>query len=131
MRFDDDASDGPELVLREAAVPVAPPPTRSGSGVLTGVLLLAALTAAVAIGFYGRGWWGPTSVADAANQAPGARAAAAVPEGFGPVPQLEASDDFVRALVRQLSQKPEWAEWLASGNLIRSFVVAVDKVAVG
>jgi hypothetical protein len=131
MRFDDDASDGPELVLREGSAPVAPPPTRSGSGMVTGVLLLAALAAAVAIGFYGRGWWAPTSVADAAREAPGARAGAAVPEGFGPVPQLEASDDFVRALVRQLSQKPEWAEWLASGNLIRGFVVAVDKVAVG
>jgi hypothetical protein len=130
MGFDEDASDGPELVLREAPAPVAPS-ARSGSGMLTGVLVLAALTAAVAVGFYGRGWWAPTSVADAAHETPGAKAGAAVPEGFGPVPQLEASDDFVRALVRQLSQKPEWAEWLASGNLVRSFVVAVDKVAVG
>jgi hypothetical protein len=131
MRIDDDASDGPELVLRDAPSPVVPPPSRSGSGMVTGVLVLAALAAAIAVGFYGRGWWGPTSVADAAHQAPGAGAGAAIPEGFGPVPQLEASDDFVRALVRQLSQKPEWASWLASGNLIRSFVVSVDKVAVG
>jgi hypothetical protein len=131
MRFDEDASDGPELVLRESAAPAAPARTRSGGGMLTGVLVLAGLTAAVALGFYGRGWWAPTSVADAAHETPGAKTGAAVPEGFGPVPQLEASDDFVRALVRQLSQKPEWAEWLASGNLIRSFVVAVDKVAVG
>ena len=26
----------------------------------------------------------------------------------------------LRALVRQLSQKPEWAAWLASGNLVRT-----------
>jgi hypothetical protein len=47
------------------------------------------------------------------------------------VPQLDASDDFVRALIRQLSQKPEWAAWLASGDLVRAFVVSVDKIAVG
>jgi hypothetical protein len=54
-----------------------------------------------------------------------------VPAEFGPVPPLDASDDFVRALIRSLSQKPEWAAWLASGDLVRAFVVAVDKVAVG
>ena len=45
--------------------------------------------------------------------------------------RLLASQFQVRALIRQLSQKPEWATWLASGNLIRSFVVSVDKIAVG
>jgi hypothetical protein len=84
----------------------------------------------VALGFYGRNWFlpgGPDAV-QASAKAPNV---AAVPTEFGPVPQLDASDDFVRALVRQLSQKPEWAAWLASGDLVRSFVVAVDKIAVG
>jgi hypothetical protein len=130
MQFDDDSPDGPELVLREAATPSAPP-HKAGGGMVIGVLMLGALAAAVAIGFYGRGWWQPSSVADAAQETPGGGHAASVPEGFGPVPQLVASDDFVRALVRQLSQKPEWAAWLASGNLIRTFVVSVDKIAVG
>jgi hypothetical protein len=129
MRLDDDPSDGPELVLREAPAP-SDAPHRGGRGMLTGVVMLILLVAAVAIGFYGRDWWkrGPSTDA---TQAKGAAAKAAVPEGFGPVPPLDASDDFVRALIRQLSQKPEWAAWLASGDLVRSFVVSVDKIAVG
>src|SRR5687767_4818253 len=129
MRFDDDPSDGPELVLREAPATRAAP--RRGSGMLTGVLMLVFLVVAVALGFYGRGWWNRGASTDATQAARAAAARAPVPEGFGPVPQLDASDDFVRALIRQLSQKPEWATWLASGNLIRSFVVSIDKIAVG
>jgi hypothetical protein len=129
MRLDDDPSDGPELVLREAPAAIDAP-HRGGRGMLTGVVMLILLVAAVAIGFYGRDWWKRGASTDA-TQAKGAAAKAAVPEGFGPVPQLDASDDFVRALIRQLSQKPEWAAWLASGDLVRSFVVSVDKIAVG
>jgi hypothetical protein len=129
MRLDDDPADGPELVLRDAPAMLDPP--RHGSrGMLTGVLMLAFLVAAVALGFYGRDWWNRGASTDA-TQAARAAAKAAVPEGFGPVPPLDASDDFVRALIRQLSQKPEWAAWLASGDLVRSFVVSVDKIAVG
>jgi hypothetical protein len=126
MKFDD-ASDGPELVLREA--PTSAEPAHRRGGVLTGVLMLAALAGAVVLGFYGRDWWASRG----GNSPAAAKAAAAanVPAEFGPVPQLDASDDFVRALVRQLSQKPEWAAWLATGNLVRAFVVSVDKVAVG
>jgi hypothetical protein len=131
MRFDDDPSDGPELVLREAPAASDVPRRTGGGSVLTGVLMLAALVAAVAIGFYGRDWWNRGGATGPAPGAAGGAARTAVPEGFGPVPQLDASDDFVRALIRQLSQKPEWAAWLASGDLVRSFVVSVDKIAVG
>ena len=55
MRFDDDPSDGPELVLRDAPPPIESP--RRGGGMLTGVLMLVLLIAAVVLGFYGRGWW--------------------------------------------------------------------------
>ena len=129
MRLDDDPSDGPELVLREAPAP-RDAPHRGGRGMLTGIVMLILLVAAVALGFYGRDWW-TRSPSTGATPAGRAAAKAAVPEGFGPVPQLDASDDFVRALIRQLSQKPEWAAWLASGDLVRSFVVSVDKIAVG
>jgi hypothetical protein len=130
MRFDDDPSDGPELVLRDAPPPIESP--RRGGGMLTGVLMLVLLIAAVVLGFYGRGWWNRDAATEATQAARAAAAARApVPEGFGPVPPLDASDEFVRALIRQLSQKPEWATWLASGNLIRSFVVSIDKIAVG
>ena len=87
MRFDDERSDGPELVLREAPTPV--PPRRRDGGMLTGVLMLAGLAAAVALGFYGRGWWQPSSVTDAAHVSPAKAGGAAVPEGFGPVPALD------------------------------------------
>jgi len=129
MRLDDDPTDGPELVLRETPAPIDAP-RRGGGGMLTGVLMLVLLVAAVALGFYGRGWWNRGASGDA-TQAAKAAARAAVPEGFGPVPPLDASDDFVRALINQLSQKPEWAAWLASGDLIRSFVVSIDRIAVG
>jgi hypothetical protein len=130
MRLDDDPSDGPELVLRDAPAAIDVP-SRGGGSVLTGVLMLGALIAAVAIGFYGRDWWNRGGATGAAQGGAAGAPRTAVPEGFGPVPQLDASDDFVRALIRQLSQKPEWAAWLASGDLIRSFVVSVDKLAVG
>ena len=101
MRLDDDPSDGPELVLREAPATIDSPRHGSG-GMLTGVLMLGFLVGAVALGFYGRDWWNRGASTDA-TQAARAAAKAAVPEGFGPVPQLDASDDFVRALIRQLS----------------------------
>jgi hypothetical protein len=129
MRFDDDPSDGSELVLRDAPAAVDAP--KRGGGMVIGVLMLAALAAAVTLGFYGRDWWNRSAAGTPGGPAAASAARAAVPEGFGPVPQLDASDDFVRALVRQLSQKPEWAAWLASGDLVRSFVVSVDKIAVG
>ena len=130
MRFDDDPSDGPELVLRDAPAAIDTP-RRAGGGMLMGMLMLAVLVGAVAAGFYGRDWWNRGGASDASQGGKGVAARTAVPEGFGPVPQLDASDDFVRALIRQLSQKPEWAAWLASGDLVRAFVVSVDKVAVG
>jgi hypothetical protein len=130
MRLDDDPSDGPELVLRDAPA-AADPPARAGGGMLAGVLMLGALVAAVMLGFYGRDWWNREAAGAPPADARPAAGGAAIPEGFGPVPQLDASDDFVRALIRQLSQKPEWATWLASGDLVRSFVVSVDKIAVG
>ena len=130
MRLDDDPSDGPELVLRES-----PAPIERGAAVGSGML-----TRRAHAGPPGRRRRRSASTAAAggtgapstdATQAAGRRRPRRRTEGFGPVPPLDASDDFVRALIRQLSQKPEWAAWLASGDLVRSFVVSVDKIAVG
>jgi hypothetical protein len=128
MTFDDESTEGPELILREG--PAAGEMSRRSGGLLGGVLVLAGLVVLVTLGFYGRSWFLPGSP-EAVQASATAPKSAVVPTEFGPVPQLDASDDFVRALVRQLSQKPEWAAWLASGNLVRSFVVSVDKIAVG
>ena len=58
-------------------------------------------------------------------------AGAQVPTEFGPVPALDASDEFVRALVRQLSSHPALVTWLAPTQLVRACTVVVDKVAIG
>ena len=46
-----------------------------------------------------------------------------------PLPELDASDEFVRKLVEALSANPGWAKWLATEGLVRRFVVVVDNVA--
>lgn len=48
-----------------------------------------------------------------------------------PLPALDQSDAFVRALVEALSSRPAWATWLATEGLARRFVVVVDNVAEG
>ena len=48
-----------------------------------------------------------------------------------PLPELDASDAFVRKLVEVLSANPAWAKWLATEGLVRRFVVVVDNVAEG
>jgi hypothetical protein len=48
-----------------------------------------------------------------------------------PLPELDASDAFVRNLVAALSANPAWATWLATDGLVRRFVVVVDNVAEG
>jgi hypothetical protein len=48
-----------------------------------------------------------------------------------PLPTLEQSDAFVRDGVARLSSRPEWITWLASDELIRRFVAAVDAIAQG
>ena len=45
--------------------------------------------------------------------------------------ELNESDDLVREMVKRLSSNPELARWLASDNLIRTFVSTVDVIAHG
>ena len=47
------------------------------------------------------------------------------------LPELDASDTFVRGLVAALSAHPDLARWLVTGGLVRRFVVAVDNIAEG
>lgn len=47
------------------------------------------------------------------------------------LPPLSASDEVVRRLVAGLSGHPALASWLATEDLVESFVVTVDNVAVG
>ncbi len=50
-----------------------------------------------------------------------------LPEGV----TLDGSDGAVRTVVRVLSSNPVWIKWLASEDLVRRFVAAVDNVAQG
>ncbi len=90
----------------------------------------------------GAGWLWQRSRAIEAPSA-GAPAAAQEPEASevsstaaplsspGPLPELDASDAFLRALAAGLSRHPEWARWLAHDELVRRGVAAVDAVARG
>jgi hypothetical protein len=62
---------------------------------------------------------------EAAPAAPGLE-----PLAFPAVP-LDASDDAVRQFASALSVNPEFAKWLLTKDLIRTFVVSVDNVANG
>jgi len=47
------------------------------------------------------------------------------------LPDLDASDEFVRQMAASLSSHPGWVTWLASDRLIRRFVRAVVAVSTG
>ncbi len=47
------------------------------------------------------------------------------------LPPLDESDSLIRELATALARHPGWLEWLATEDLIRTFVVAVDNVAEG
>jgi hypothetical protein len=77
-----------------------------------------------------------TSPAPAAQQQPAAPAVAEpTPLGGAPeavtVPPLDESDPVVRTLAQMLSENPTFLAWLASDDLIRTFTLAVVKVADG
>lgn len=48
-----------------------------------------------------------------------------------PIPPLRESDGFVRESAAGLSSRPEWTTWIATDELIRRFVAAVDAVGQG
>lgn len=53
------------------------------------------------------------------------------PEEALDLPPLDESDSFIRELAAALAGRPGWIAWLATDNLIRTFVVVVDNVAEG
>lgn len=123
-------NDEPELQLRPDSGGREPAPEGRRPSVVGAIVVLLLLVGAIVVFYY----WRPLPFtrpspeqARLAADAGGAQ----VPTEFGPVPELNASDDFVRALVRQLSSHPALVTWLASGELVRSATVVVDKVAIG
>lgn len=83
-------------------------------------------------------WWflRPAPSAEAPAPEPAAEAPAE-PEGPETVPEevvvppLAETDPWLREVIQQLSGHPALAEWLATDDLVRRFVVLVDNIAAG
>jgi hypothetical protein len=122
--------------------PPEPPPVfrqerRSPVLLLIAVVVLLAVGAAVWFFFFRPPQPQQVAAAPAAKPAP----AAAVPVGVQPLcaapetdstlPPLDESDAFAKKSAADLSAHPRVAAWLATDNVIRSFVVAVDNIGSG
>jgi len=93
---------------------------------VTAVLALAVIGGAGWYWFRGRT---PAQPLPAAG-APPAMAARPAPPATD-LPSLDASDEFVRDVVGQLSSHPQLARWLVTDDLVRHFVAAVVTIAHG
>lgn len=107
----------------------AEPPAEDGRrpSVWVALAILVALIGAVAYFIYGRQPLPPEQAAEsraARTQAPPAPPAE-------PLPALDASDALIRQLVASFSSHPQLASWLATPDLVRTFVAMVDKIAIG
>jgi hypothetical protein len=126
----------------DQTTPPTTPPTVTGERrsllpLLIAVVLLLAAGAAVWFFFFRPQ---PEQAATAPAAKPAA-AAAPAPAGVQPlcaatsdatsVPPLSESDAFARKSAGGLSAHPRVAAWLATNNVIRSFVVAVDNIGSG
>jgi Protein of unknown function (DUF3014) len=129
---DPDVPDLDEVDLRPSSqqAPNQTPHERRRPSSVGAIVVLGVLIAGLVVFFYWRPLPFPRSTPEqtrlAADPAP-----PQVPTEFGPVPALDASDEFVRALVRQLSSHPALVTWLAPDHLVRALTVVVDKVAIG
>jgi hypothetical protein len=96
-------------------------------------LLLVAIPAGITLFVYRKNLAPPPRPLPVAARSPAATPAVSATPTVSrtPLPQLDASDAFVRNLVATLSANPAWASWLATDRLVRRFVVVVDNVAEG
>ena len=106
---------------------------------LIGIVVLLAAGAAV---WYFMMRRAPEQATTAVAPKPAAAAAAPAPVGIQPlcsttadgtaaVPPLNESDAFAKKSATGMSAHPRVAAWLATDNVIRNFVVAVDNIASG
>ena len=120
--------------------PAAPPPgPDDGSGESGRRLVLLAVGVAVVlaavVGWY---WWSSTDVEPATTRAEAGDVQPAETElpalGEGPpadLPPLDELDPTIRTLVGALSSHPQLANLLATDDLVRRFVVSLDRVGRG
>jgi hypothetical protein len=131
LDLDDGRDRELDLELRPTEEADTPPPGPRRPGSLGALVILGLLAVGLAIGFYWRPLPLPQTTPESVAAAAEASPSLDVPTEFGPVPPLDQSDEFVRALVRQLSSRPELVAWMAGPNLARTLVAAVDKIAIG
>jgi hypothetical protein len=103
-----------------------PPEEGRRPSVWVALAILAALIGAVAYFIYGRQ---PLPPEQAAESRPARTEAPAPPAE--PLPALDASDALIRQLVASFSSHPQLVSWLATPDLVRTFVAMVDKIAIG
>lgn len=120
--------------------PDSPEPGPGGS---RWVLWIALAVLLIALGVGGYFWWSTRSepAAPDAEEVAEPPETTARPEEAPPpepapqeeieLPELAASDEIVRRMVGELSERPALTSWLATEGLVRRFVLAVDNVAVG
>jgi hypothetical protein len=127
--------------LRADEPPPEPLPERRSRWLPLAAVLIVAVAVAVFI-FIRNGSKAPTPVADTSaspsateNAPPAASPAPRTALGRNPadvdVPALGLTDPVVRLLLKGLSSHPELATWLATDNLLRHGVAAVENVAAG
>jgi Protein of unknown function (DUF3014) len=105
-----------------------PPEEGRRPSVWVALAILAALIGAVAYFIYGRQ---PLPPEQAAESRPARTQAPPPAPPAEPLPALDASDALIRQLVASFSSHPELASWLATPDLVRTFVAIVDKIAIG
>jgi hypothetical protein len=118
-----------DLDLRGSTSGTGDPPLEEGRrpSVWVALAILVALVGAVAYFIYGRQ---PLPPEQAAASRP-ARTQAPPASPSEPLPALDASDALIRQLVAQFSSHPQLISWLATPDLVRTFVAIVDKIAIG
>jgi hypothetical protein len=116
-----------DLNLRGPASLGDPPEEGRRPSVWVALAILVALVGAVAYFIYGRQPLPPEQAAEARP----ARTEAPPAPPPEPLPALDASDALIRQLVAQFSSHPQLVSWLATPDLVRSFVAIVDKIAIG
>jgi hypothetical protein len=116
--------------LNQSAADAPPPP--GGPPILWIVVALLAIAAGIVIGFLllRRPEPAPIPEPPAEVTEEGVAPPRPAPEPVA-LPELDASDAFVRELARLLSSHPRLAAWLATDRVIRTFTVAVENVANG
>lgn len=94
-------------------------------------ILLALVVLAVA----GWWWWSNRTQPQPTDETPSAATRAATteprPAAAVELPELSASDDFVRQVVAEVAAHPALTRWLAHDRLVRRFVGAVEVVGEG